>query len=37
MFSQDDFAVDTQNGTVRCPRGVLVVLRSAANGSQVAD
>jgi Transposase DDE domain/Transposase domain (DUF772) len=37
MFSQDDFAVDTQKGTVTCPRGVLVVLRNAADGSQVAD
>jgi Transposase DDE domain len=37
MFSQDDFAVDTQAGTVTCPRGVLVVLRTAADGSKMAD
>lgn len=37
MFSQDDFAVDTHAGTVTCPRGVLVVLRTAADGSKVAD
>jgi hypothetical protein len=37
MFSQDDFAVDTQAGTVTCPRGVLVVLRPAADDSKVAD
>jgi hypothetical protein len=35
MFSQDDFAVDAQTGTVTCPRGVLIVLRSAADGSQM--
>jgi hypothetical protein len=37
LFSQDDFAVDTQAGTVICPRGVLVVLRTAADGSKLAD
>lgn len=37
MFSQDDFAIDTQAGTVTCPRGVLVVLRTSRDGSQVAE
>lgn len=37
MFSQDDFTVDTQAGTVTCPRGLLVVLRDASDGSRVAD
>lgn len=37
MFSQDDFALDTQAGTVTCPRGVLVVLRPARDGSLVAE
>jgi hypothetical protein len=37
MFSQDDFTVDAQAGTVRCPGGVLVVLRTASDGSKVAE
>lgn len=37
MFSQDDFAVDTQAGTVSCPRGVLVVLRTSKDGSKLAE
>ena len=37
MFSQDDFAIDTQAGTVTCPGGVLVALRTSKDGSQVAD
>jgi len=37
MFSQDDFAIDTQAGTVTCPRGVLVVLRTSGDGSKVGE
>ena len=37
MYSQDDFTVDTQAGTVTCPRGVLVVLRKSSDGSKMAD
>ena len=37
MFSQDDFAIDARAATVTCPRGVLVVLRTHADGSKVAD
>jgi hypothetical protein len=37
MFSQDDFAIDTQAGTVRCPGGALVVLRTSSDGSRVAN
>lgn len=37
MFSQDDFTVDAHAGTVRCPGGVLVVLRTAYDGSKVAE
>ena len=37
MFSQDDFAIDTEARTVRCPRGILVVLRTREDGSAVAD
>jgi hypothetical protein len=37
MFSQDDFGVDTQAGTVTCPRGVLVQLRTSKDGSKVAE
>ncbi|HEX4280391.1 MAG TPA: IS1182 family transposase [Solirubrobacteraceae bacterium] len=37
MFSQDDFDVDTQAGAVTCPRGVRVVLRTALDGTQLAD
>ncbi len=37
MFSQDDFVVDTQAGTVTCPRGVWVTLRTSKDGSAVAD
>ncbi len=37
MFSQDDFTLDTQAGTVTCPRGMLVVLRTSKDGSKVAD
>jgi len=37
MFSQDDFVVDTQAGTVSCPRGLWVLLRASSDGSRVAD
>ncbi len=37
MFSQDDFAIDVQAGTVKCPRGILVVLREFPDGSRVAQ
>jgi DDE family transposase/transposase-like protein DUF772 len=37
MFSQDDFCIDTQAGTVTCPRGLLVVLRTSSDGSKVAE
>jgi hypothetical protein len=37
MFSQDDFTIDTQAGTVACPRGVLIVLRTSSDGSKVAE
>lgn len=37
MFSQDDFAIDVQAGTVKCPRGILVVLRAVPDGSRVAQ
>ena len=36
MFSQDAFNIDLQAGTVTCPRGRLVVLRTSADGSQIA-
>jgi hypothetical protein len=36
MFSQEDFTIDRQAGTVRCPRGVLVVLRPRADGASMA-
>lgn len=36
MFSQDDFVIDTKTGTVRCPGGVLVALRSRHDGSMLA-
>lgn len=32
-FAKDDFLVDLDNNTVRCPAGVLVVIRSSAAGS----
>lgn len=35
-FSQDEFEIDTQGGTVRCPSGHLVPLRRKQDGSQVA-
>jgi hypothetical protein len=37
MFSQDAFDIDLQAGTVTCPRGQLVVLRTSADGSQIAQ
>jgi hypothetical protein len=37
MFSKDDFDIDTRTGTVTCPRGVLVVLRTSADGTRAAD
>lgn len=37
MFSQDDFAIDVQAGTVKCPRGILVVIREVPDGSRVAQ
>ena len=32
-FAKDDFLVDLDNNTVRCPAGVLVVIRSSTAGS----
>ena len=32
-FAKDDFLVDLDNNTVRCPAGVLVVIRSSTPGS----
>ena len=37
MYSQDDFAIDLHAGTVTCPRGILVVLRTVPDGSRVAQ
>lgn len=37
MFSQDDFGIDVQAGTVKCPHGILVVLRAVSDGSRVAQ
>jgi hypothetical protein len=36
MFSQEDFTIDRQAGTVRCPRGVLVVVRPRGDGASMA-
>jgi hypothetical protein len=36
MFSKDDFDIDTHNGTITCPRGVLVVLRTSPDGARAA-
>src|SRR6266571_5000237 len=32
-FAKDDFLIDLDNNTVRCPAGVLVVIRSSTAGS----
>jgi hypothetical protein len=37
LFSQDAFDVDTDQGTVRCPQGVLVQLRLNKDGRALAD
>jgi hypothetical protein len=37
LYSQDDFKIDTQAGTARCPAGALVKLRVLADGAAVAD
>jgi hypothetical protein len=37
MFSQDDFAIDTEGATVTCPSGVRISLRVLKDGSRVAD
>ena len=37
FYSQDDFTIDTTEGTVCCPQGVLVVLRRSKDGSAVAE
>ena len=37
MFSQDAFAIDTDQGTVRCPQGVLVQLRRNKEGRALAE
>jgi hypothetical protein len=37
MFSLEDFKIDIQTGTATCPRGILVTLRTASDGSRVGD
>jgi hypothetical protein len=37
LYSQDDFTIDTSEGTVCCPQGVLVVLKRSKDGSAVAE
>ena len=37
MFSLEDFKIDVQAGTATCPRGILVTLRTTADGSKVGD
>jgi hypothetical protein len=37
MFSQDDFDIDPQAGTVRCPRGAVMQLRRKDNGATTAE
>jgi hypothetical protein len=37
MFSQDAFDIDTDKGTARCPRGVLVQLRRDKDDRSFAD
>ena len=37
MFSQDDFEIDSDAGTVRCPAGVRVRLRVQKDGSSIGD
>lgn len=37
MFSQSDFAIDTNAADVRCPAGVRVSLRMLKDGSRIAE
>jgi DDE family transposase/transposase-like protein DUF772 len=37
LFSQDAFDIDTDKGTARCPRGVLVQLRRSKDDRAIAD
>jgi Transposase DDE domain/Transposase domain (DUF772) len=37
LFSKDAFEIDTKAGTVRCPQGVLVILRRSKDGWGHAD
>jgi len=37
MYSKDEFEVDLDTGTVRCPRGVLVVIQPHSDGGGRAD
>lgn len=37
MFCQDDFEIDSEVGTVRCPAGVRVSLRVQKDGSSIGD
>jgi transposase len=37
MYSQDDFEIDLEEGTVRCPAGVRVSLRVLKDGASTAE
>jgi hypothetical protein len=37
LFSLEDFKIDVQGGTAACPRGIVVKLRTATNGTRVGD
>jgi transposase len=37
MYSQDDFAIDTEAAEVRCPAGVRVSLRVIKDGTRIAE
>ncbi len=37
LYSQDDFTIDTTEGTVCCPQGVLVALKGSKDGSALAE
>ena len=37
MFCQDDFEIDSEAGTVRCPAGIRVCLRVQKDGSSIGD
>lgn len=37
LYSQDDFHIDTQGKTARCPQGVTVPLKPRRDGSAVAE